>query len=53
MSAEKKVVVTRDYRVTVIVEELKAPKVSDAPNAQEFWKSEVEEFLDEADYTPV
>lgn len=51
MSSEKKVVVTRDFRVTVIVEEIVAPKVSDAPNSQEFWKSEVEEFLDEADYS--
>lgn len=52
MSAVKRTVVTRDLRVTVIVEEIAAPKLDDAPNSKEFWKSEVEEFLDEADYTP-
>jgi hypothetical protein len=52
MSAAKKSVVTRDYRVTVIVEEIEAPKLNDAPNSKEFWKSEVEEFLVDSDYTP-
>jgi hypothetical protein len=51
MSTEKKTVTTRDFRVTVIVEEIEAPKINDAPNSKEFWKSEVDEFLDEADYT--
>ena len=51
MSTQKKTVVTRDYRVTVIVEEIEAPKLNDAPNSKEFWKDEVDDFLDEADYS--
>jgi hypothetical protein len=47
----RKTTVVRDYRVTVIVEEIEAPKIDEAPNSKEFWQSEVEEFLEEADYT--
>jgi hypothetical protein len=44
--------VTRDFRVTVTVEEIEAPKFTDAPNSKGFWKSEVDELLEEADYSP-
>jgi hypothetical protein len=52
MSVAKKTTVTRDYRVTVVVEEIEAPKFTDAPNSKEFWQSEVDEFLEESDYSP-
>jgi hypothetical protein len=49
MTIAKKTIV-RDFRVTVTVEEIEAPKMTDAPNSKEFWKSEVDEFLEDADY---
>lgn len=52
MSGAKKTTVTRNYHVTVIVEEIEAPTFTDAPNSKEFWKREVEDFLEEADYSP-
>jgi hypothetical protein len=49
MRTGKKTVVSRDFRVTVIVEEIEAPKMADeAPKSDGFWKSEVEEFLEES-----
>jgi len=51
MSAKMKTVVSRDYRVTVTVEEIEAPKLTDAQNSKEFWKSEVDEFIEESDYS--
>jgi hypothetical protein len=51
MSTQKKTILTRDYRVTVTVEEIEASKPNDAPNSKEFWKSEVDEFIDESDYS--
>ncbi|MGB3490206.1 MAG: hypothetical protein WBA62_19105 [Xanthobacteraceae bacterium] len=48
---DSKKVVSRELRVTIIVEEVEAPAMDDAPNSKEYWKSEVEEFIDEADYS--
>jgi hypothetical protein len=51
MSSAKKV--TREYRVTVTVEEVEAPKVADVPAAPEKpFSREAEDFIDEADYSP-
>lgn len=44
-------VVSREFRITVTIEEVETPKQSDAPNSKEFWKSEVEEFIAESDYS--
>ena len=49
MATEKKV--TREYRVTVTVEEVEVPKVADIPAEPAPWSEETDEFLDEADYT--
>jgi hypothetical protein len=49
MGSEKKV--TREYRVTVTIEEVEAPKVADIPAEPAGWSQEVAEFLDESDYT--
>lgn len=50
--SNRKTTVVRDYRVTVIVEEIEAPKISEAPKSKEFWQNEVDEFIDESDYSP-
>lgn len=50
MSGEKQRKFSREFRVTVTVEELKAPKVADVSVPDE-WSSETEEFLEEADYS--
>lgn len=52
MPVEKKRIVSREFRVTVTVEEIKAPNVADVPEAPKHpWTSEAEDFLDEADYS--
>jgi hypothetical protein len=52
MSIEKKTV-TREYRVTVTVEEVEAPKVAEIPAApKQPFSDEAAEFLEEADYSP-
>jgi hypothetical protein len=51
MPVEKKRIVTREFRVVVTVEEVKAPQVADVPTPDSPWTSEAEDFLDEADYT--
>jgi hypothetical protein len=49
MGTEKKKV-TREFRVTVTVEEIDAPKVADMP-AEEPFSDEAAEFVDESDYS--
>lgn len=49
MGTQKKL--TREYRVTVTVEEVEAPKVADIPAEPAAWSQEAAEFLDESDYT--
>jgi hypothetical protein len=49
VSESKKV--TREFRVTVTVEEVEAPKVADIPVEPADWSQEADEFLDESDYT--
>jgi hypothetical protein len=52
MSGEEKSKVSRKLRVTVTIEEVEAPKLDIANEAPRgTWTSEVEEFLDEADYS--
>ncbi|WOH71130.1 hypothetical protein RX330_22895 [Bradyrhizobium sp. NDS-1] len=48
MSTEKKTV-TREYRVTVIVREVEAPKVAEIP--EDALSPEAQEFVDEAGYS--
>ena len=51
--ATEKEKVTREFRVTVTVEEVVAPKVADFPAEPERpFSREAEEFIDEADYSP-
>ena len=52
MGTEKKKV-TREFRVTVTVEEVDAPKVADMPAApDEFFSDEAAEFVDELHHSP-
>jgi hypothetical protein len=52
MSGEKKTKVSRKLRVTVTIEEVKAPKLDIADESPGgFSTGEVEEFLGEADYS--
>ncbi|HEX7882430.1 MAG TPA: hypothetical protein VF499_06815 [Afipia sp.] len=44
--------VTREYRIVITVEEIEAPKLDNASAAEQSdWGTEVEEFLDEGDYS--
>ncbi|MET4294765.1 hypothetical protein ABIB06_006598 [Bradyrhizobium sp. LB8.2] len=49
MSIEKKTV-TREYRVTVTVEEVEAPKVAEIPT-EDALSPEAQEFVDQAGYS--
>lgn len=52
MATQKKV--TREYRITVTVEEIDVPKVvADVPAAPEqSFSNEAAEFVEESDYSP-
>ena len=52
MATDKKKV-SREFRVTVTVEEVDAPKVADVPAAPEHpFSDEAAEFVEESDYSP-
>jgi hypothetical protein len=47
-----KSVVSREFRVTITVEEVEAPKVGDVPpSPEEPFSRDAEEFFDEGDYS--
>jgi hypothetical protein len=47
-----KSVVSREFRVTITVEEVEGPNLNDVPSASEKpLSNEAEEFVDESDYT--
>jgi hypothetical protein len=51
MAMDKKV--TREFRVTVTVEEVEAPKVADVLAHPEYpFSDEAAEFVEESDYSP-
>ena len=49
MASDKKPVTSREFRVTITVEEVEVPKVADVPGQP--LSSEAADFIDEADYS--
>ena len=47
-----KKVVSREFRVTIAVEEVEAPKAADSQQDLQPLSQEAQEFLDEEDYSP-
>jgi len=41
---------TREFKVTVVIEEVAAPSIAETPSTTEDWSAETEEFFDEGDY---
>jgi hypothetical protein len=51
MNIGKKRVASREFRVTITVEEVEVPKVADIPDESETFSAEAEDFIEEAGYS--